>query len=234
MISKISSNKYFLPYDVYERHKKVASFIEKSDRVLDVGGELNHLAQFCSQKKIVVANLEGGDVIIGGDKLPFKNNQFTIVCAIDVLEHIAKEKRSQFVKELVRVASKKIILSFPVGTPSHVQYEKGLQAHLKAGNQDVEYLQEHIKFGLPTMSEVKKLTKGLSAKIEYSGNLKILRLLFKLHLFDPRIKLIRGLFYFAKLTFYFLANPILYYLLTGRKYSQSVVRAYVLIAKPAR
>ena len=63
-LSKLSSFKLFLPYDVYERHRKVGSFIKENESVIDVGGELNHLSQFCSAKKIIVANFASRDVII--------------------------------------------------------------------------------------------------------------------------------------------------------------------------
>ena len=124
-------NKYFLPYDIFERHKKIGEFITAEDTVLDVGGELDQLSNFSTPKKITVANLKGSqeksDVIIKGDKLPFKNNSFTAVCAIDVLEHISKLKRQKFVDDLLRVSSDKVILSFPIGTKTHINYEKSLE-----------------------------------------------------------------------------------------------------------
>jgi len=84
--------KRFLPYDIYERHKKIGHIIGKGKSVVDVGGELEHLSQFCKPSKIIVANLTKGDVIISKDKLPFKNKSFDIACAIDVLEHIPKKR----------------------------------------------------------------------------------------------------------------------------------------------
>lgn len=220
-----------LPYDIYERHKKVGSFIQDSDTVLDVGGELNHLSQFCQPAKIIVANLSGGDVIITKDKLPFKNNSFSIVCAIDVLEHIPKKEREKFLKELLRVASKKIILSFPIGTEKHVQYEKVIQESLKKLGENVTYLKEHIKYGLPTQKEILDLTKNLKSKIFYSGNLDVTKFLFKIHLVDPRVKYLRKLIYLVKNIFHLFANPIFYTFLANRQYSQNIVRAYLIIEK---
>ncbi len=112
-------NKLFLPYDISERHKKIASFIERNDTVVDIGGELNHLSQFIKPKKLIIANLKTGDVIISKSKLPFADSSFAVVCAIDVLEHIPKIKREQFIKSLITVASKKVVSSFPKGTSRH-------------------------------------------------------------------------------------------------------------------
>ena len=119
--------KLFLPYDVFERHKKVGSFIEKDQSVVDIGGELNHLSQFCSPRKIFVANLTSGDIIISKNKLPFASDSFDVACSIDVLEHIANNKRRDFIDNLAKIASKRIILSFPIGTEKHISYEKRMQ-----------------------------------------------------------------------------------------------------------
>lgn len=235
---RINSNKkkigkYLLPYDIYERHKKVGSFIEDSDVVLDVGGELNQLSQFSSPKDILVANLqqsqEKSDVVIKEDKLPFKTGSYSTLCAIDVLEHIPANSRKKFITELLRVASKKVILSFPVGTKSHTEYEKQIEKWLKKRGHDVTYLKEHIEYGLPTRDEIITITKDQNVQIHYSGDLMFNNFLFKLYMLDPQIKFVRKIVYLGKLLFNFLTNPILYLLLSKKNYSENVVRAYMVI-----
>jgi len=195
-------NKYFLAYDVYERHRKVASLIGKNDTVLDVGGELNHLSLFCTPKKLIVANLKTGDVIIKKGKLPFSRNSFDIVTSIDVLEHIPKKDRKGFIDELLTIASKKVILSFPIGTNEHIRYEKKLKKDLEKRGENVNYLTEHVQHGLPTLDEVLSLTESLDKKVSFSGNLNINKYLFKLLLFDPKISFIRKSVYFLKKIFF--------------------------------
>lgn len=235
-------NKWFLPYDVFERHRKAGSLIESSDTVADIGGELNHLGQFCSYRKIVVANLQSGDVIIKKDKLPFGKNSFDVVCAIDVLEHIPKSKRGDFIARLFEVSSKRVILSFPIGGKKHIEYEKETLKWLKNKGVDVFYLEEHIKNGLPTFDEIEELAKdyirlahvisyNYQYKIFYSGNLTINKYLFRIFMFDPNIKYIRKLIYHLKLIFNFLTNNFFYYLLADKNYSDSVNRAYLIIDK---
>src|SRR3989344_2489096 len=177
-LSKLSSFKLFLPYDVYERHRKVGGFIKENESVIDVGGELNHLSQFCHAKKIVVANLASGDVIIKKDRLPFGKNSFDVVCAIDVLEHIPKKERKDFIKRLVNVASERTILSFPIGTKKHIQYEKEIQNWLLKSSRNIKYLQEHTKFGLPSISDITMFTKDQNCHVFYSGNITINKYLF--------------------------------------------------------
>jgi len=230
-LSKLSSFKLFLPYDVYERHRKVGGFIKENESVIDVGGELNHLSQFCHASKIVVANLASGDVIIKKDRLPFGKNSFDVVCAIDVLEHIPKKERKDFIKRLVNVASERTILSFPIGTKKHIQYEKEIQNWLLKSSRNIKYLQEHTKFGLPSISDITMFTKDQNCHVFYSGNITINKYLFMLFILDLKIRLIRRVVYFTKLIFNFLTNPILYFFLSQRSFSESVNRAYLILEK---
>lgn len=230
-LNKSKFNKYVIPYDIYERHRKIGEYIDKNDTVLDVGGELNHLSQFCSPKKIVVANLASGDVIIKKDKLPFKNNSFSCVCAIDVLEHIPAQKRQQFTENLIRVTSSKVILSFPIGTTKHEFYEKETLNWLVKKNQDVAYLKEHIKYNLPSIHDVDVLFKSYNKEVFYSGNITINKYLFRFFLLDPKIIFLRKLIYQFKNFFYFVTNPLLYSILSHKNFSDDINRAYVIIHK---
>ncbi|HSX18653.1 MAG TPA: methyltransferase domain-containing protein [Candidatus Saccharimonadales bacterium] len=231
----MSISKLLLPYDIYERHKKIGEFIEDGENVLDVGGELDQLSNFCNPSKITVANLQGSqeksDVIIKTGKLPFKDGSFETVCAIDVLEHIGKKDREKFVSDLYRVCSKKAILSFPMGTNYHINYEKQLAKWLEKKGMDVTYLKEHIALGLPTKQEIDKFTKGKRSKVYYSGNITISEILFKIHIFDPHIKFVRKLIFLKKKLFNAITNDFFYVFLANRNLSNKVVRAYLIIYK---
>ena len=234
-LKQFHTDKLFLPYDIYERHRQVASLIKNHESVLDVGGELNQLSQFCKSSKIVVANLHGSqeksNVQIEKNKLPFNRDSFDVVCAIDVLEHNPKNQRLFFIKNLIRVAKNKVIISFPIGTNEHIKYEKEI-AHWAAAKQiDMAYLKEHIKFGLPTPSEITEYTQGLKSEVFYSGNINLNKYIFKLYIFDPNIGFIRKLVYYLKLVINFLTNPIFYYLLTDKPFTNQINRAYLIIYK---
>ena len=224
-------NKYSLPYDVYERHKKVGSLIKGQKTVLDVGGEMNHLSQFTSAKKITVANLDSGDVIITKDILPFAKDSFDVATAIDVLEHIPQDKRKKFVKNLLDVAAELVIISFPIGTKRHIEYEKKILEWLKRQGREIDYLKQHVAYGLPTQAEIRKIAENHDTRVIFSGDINLNKLLFKISIFDPHIKIIRKMVYFAKLIFNFLTNPFFYRLLADKSYSENVNRAYLIIKK---
>lgn len=224
-------NKLLLPYDIYERHKKVSGYIASSDTVVDIGGELNHLSQFCSPKKIVVANLNTGDVIISKNRLPFPANSFDVACSIDVLEHIPKEKRKDFIENLIKISKYKVVMSFPIGTKNHIQYETKIQKLLESKKYDIQYLNEHIKYGLPEKDEVIKMIGDYKAELLFSGDIKVNELLFRIFIFDPRIKYLRKMVYYLKLIFNLGTNYIFYLLLNNKTYSQRSNRAYLIIYK---
>jgi len=233
MLSKdtkiLTLNKYFLPYDIYERHKVVGGLIKNAETVVDIGGELNLLSQFCQPTKLIVANLTSGDVIIEKNNLPFGKNTFDVVTSIDVLEHIPKAKRKEFINHLIKIAKKRVILSFPIGTSKHISYEKKIQKFLEEREIDVKYIKEHIAYGLPTALDVNNYFEDFKVRIFYSGNIIINEFLFRIFIFDPKIKYVRKIVYFLKLFFNFVTNPIFYSLLTYKNYSDWVNRAYVII-----
>ena len=198
----------FLPFDVFSRHKIVASFISENDgRVLDVGGGVNGLNRFI-KNQIIVSNLDAGDVIADGRNLPFANDQFDVVTSIDVLEHIPKKDRQKFINELLRVARKKVILSAPLGSDAHSRAEKRMLAYMKKRNKDSDYLKEHIKNGLPTEKELTKyFPKSKTNKISFffSGDFRLNNFLFKAQIKQFKNPLInKAFFYWQKLANFFL------------------------------
>jgi len=92
-------------------------------------------------------------------------------------------------------------------------------------------LEEHVKYQIPTQSQIAEITKGQNIKLQYSGNIEINKYLFRLFLFDPKIKFVRKTVYYLKLLFNLMTNWILYPILTNKKYGPDVNRAYLQILK---
>lgn len=209
-----------LPYDVYCRHKRMAELVTAKGSILDVGGSLKELKRFVSNP-ITTVDVIGGDVVAAGTYLPFKNNSFDIVVSLDTIEHIPAKNRLQFISENLRVAKKQVIIAAPMGTLAHQQAETQLlTAYLKDC-----YLQEHIKYGLPTLVDIKTWVKDLPHhELSFSDDFRFAGLMFKWHRFE-----INQLIYYFKLVSNWLVNSLAFPFLKDVAYTQNVNRFFLKI-----
>jgi SAM-dependent methyltransferase len=167
----------FMPYDVYERHSAVITLLQDFpiQNVLDVGGRTGLLKRF-TPWNVVALNIDGtGDVQYDGRAVPFADRQFSAVVSVDTLEHLPIEKRQGFLKECLRVAKQCLIIAAPYGSPGHIASEERLGARYRqVHNRGHTYLEEHIRYGLPTESELKELVAGLGQgpkhRLLYAGD----------------------------------------------------------------
>ncbi len=156
------------PFDQYQRHRDVQIVIaqlaaeQPQLQILDVGGV--HLTRhFLPEHAIVVTNLrqdEATQVQSSGAALPFADQSFDVVMAVDTLEHIPPEKRPAFVRELTRVAAKYVLVTGPFASPLNAEAEQILDTYiLRTSGVRHYYLAEHLTFGLP---DVHQLTSQLA------------------------------------------------------------------------
>ncbi len=226
---KISN--FFLPFDIFCRYKTVAKLIgNQKGEILDVGGGVKGLNRFV-KNKVVVANLAEGDVLADGRALPFADNSFASVTSIDVLEHIPPQDREKFVSELKRVVKEKVILSFPLGTKAHVRAEKELKDFLKKKGERVDYLEEHITNGLPTLKELEKILKDYPFQVFFGESFRLNNFLLKIQfILDEKRILRRFYFYFQKLI-NFLLNVFYYPFSLSKKPRRFTNRVYAVVNK---
>jgi len=198
-----------LPFDVFERHQTIAHAIKPDQTVLDVGGGVDALSKFI-KNKVTVTNLKNGDILADGRALPIKDNSFDVVTSIDVIEHVSKKDRKKFIQELLRVARIRVIVSAPLGTKQHLEAEKKLLSLFKEKKMKSDFIEEHVKKGLPTFSELKDYVQGYSYRVFYSGDYRLNRFLTMMdikslpnpkldklfYLFKRLLNLILNLFYF--------------------------------------
>lgn len=88
-------------------------------------------------------------------KLPFSNNTFDICIFSDVLEHLDPSDRHRAIAEAVRVAKKYVIISGPFGKSAFAQ-DKQLAQY-----SDHPFFTEHLKYGLPEVTETINLTRRI-------------------------------------------------------------------------
>ena len=165
-----------MPYDLYERHSVVMRLLEDRpiDNVLDVGGRAGLLGRFADYD-VVALNVDGsGNVQFGGHGFPFRNCGFSAVVSIDTLEHLPRERRQAFLRECLRVSTGYVVVAAPFGSPDHVASERRIDALYRDvyGHGHV-YLEEHIRYGLPTAAELEGLVAGFGAvrhRIYFAGD----------------------------------------------------------------
>ncbi len=113
------------------------------------------------------------------DKLPFKKNDYDVVISVDVLEHIDPGIREKAIYEMLKVAKKLAVLVVPCGEESEIQDKKLQQRWNNLFSRKNQFLDEHVKYGLPRVEEIlvfvdrslRKLNK--QAKISSKPNLNL-------------------------------------------------------------
>jgi len=77
--------------------------------------------------------------------LPFPDRSFDVVVALDLLEHVAPGRRGLALRELGRVASRRVIVAAPAGSAA-IEADRRLARSLR---RPPPWLQEHLETGLP-------------------------------------------------------------------------------------
>jgi SAM-dependent methyltransferase len=146
--------------DKWERLSLMADHVGTgATSVLDLGGRGHEMAGLLAPVPVVSANVqEPADVIVPVGQLPFDDDAFDVITCCDVLEHMAAEFRPTFIAQLLRVARRRVVLCCPWGSPEKDASELRLQAMLADElGVHLEFLDEHIEFGLPTEVDVRAM-----------------------------------------------------------------------------
>lgn len=156
------------------RYMPIARLLEQEwrgkEKILEVGSGPKGIKVYFPDKVVIAVDVhfERRDgltpsgffpVRARAESLPFRDGAFPFVVCVDVLEHIRPETREEAIRELVRVASKKVYLAFPV-RETYDPWERRLSQVYMLCRKDVPgWMREHIENGLP---EEKVVTKFLS------------------------------------------------------------------------
>lgn len=153
----------FRSVDAHERYVKVANYLRKAHchKILDVGsGSASSLKNMGFQVvSLDVKPEEHLDIVASATHLPFRNNTFDSVSAVDVLEHINHERRESAVVEMKR-CGRIVIVHTPL---QNNEYFYGRVADLailnfcKRFTSNVEQNTfEHVANGEPSPSDLER------------------------------------------------------------------------------
>lgn len=93
-------------------------------------------------------------------RMPFDDNAFDFVLSMDTLEHVPLVEREPFVRELVRISKRWIILAFPSGQKA-AEYDLKLFHHFQQRHGiNYRWTQEHLDLGLPDADAVAAIMRA--------------------------------------------------------------------------
>jgi hypothetical protein len=166
--------------DIYQRYGFLARLVEavlgtprddntapvtsapRRYRLLDVGSGPNRLVEAFLPEWIEASR---ADVTTFGDPsivqippegpLPFPDDAFDLVVALDVLEHVPADRRAGVLEECQRVAGRALIVGGPVSSPDVAAAERAFAEFAQAVSaRELEFLAEHARFGLPKCEDI--------------------------------------------------------------------------------
>jgi hypothetical protein len=164
--------------DKWTRLNILAQLVGSAQNVLDVGGRGHELASLLPGVKVISANIRPpADCLVKGERLPFPDNSFEVVTSSDVLEHLPRASRQEHVDDLARVARSRLVIGCPLGSAELEASEERIASTLRARfGLRIDFLEEHIAFGLPTLSELQRLlahaAPGCEPEIRYHANFR--------------------------------------------------------------
>lgn len=99
--------------------------------------------------------------------MPFADGAFDVVVCLDTLEHIPREHRRAFLRELKRVARRAVVLTCPIESACGEFQARKCDTELaenlrKRGMPSARWPEEHLVHGQPTIAELQTEFKGAS------------------------------------------------------------------------
>lgn len=189
-------NKFFNKYYEYQqtgdalKYAPVVSQIKKrkltNSKILEIGsGSLGITPYLKTQIDALDIDFSGpksgliNKIKVNGERFPFKANTYDVTISVDVLEHIPPTNREKSLSEMMRVTKKLAIIVVPCGPESEEQDKQLYKYWNKIFNKKNQFLEEHVKNGLPTIDEIlvyidkSKRLLGKNAKVNSYPNLNL-------------------------------------------------------------
>jgi hypothetical protein len=146
--------------DVLLRYRTIAEHVPLGAAILEVGrGEVGmaHLlgAPVVTCDILPASRRAPGEAFVraSGTTLPFRGSSFDAVVAVDVLEHLPRDRRPLFLREAARVSRGMVLLAVPTDEsgPAEARHRALLKSARRTPN---PWLEEHREWGLPSEREI--------------------------------------------------------------------------------
>lgn len=95
---------------------------------------------------------------------------YDLVIAIDFLEHVPREMRARAIGEMLRVARRTLVLGCPCGERAHASDARWHAEYARRGETPPDWLDEHIRFGLPRPEEIIPIVEARGVRFESFWN----------------------------------------------------------------
>jgi ubiquinone/menaquinone biosynthesis C-methylase UbiE len=165
---------YLSSVDKIQRYSPIYKEISKEDTLLDVGGGDGTIFYFNKGNDITVLDINETElskskklglktITASGSKIPFEDNSFDVVTSIASLEHVPPSERIPYLKELKRVAKKKVLIYFPTGTIGE-KYDRKLLKFRKLLHKKDPWTEEHLTNGLPSIDLIQEVFSSYNIK----------------------------------------------------------------------
>jgi SAM-dependent methyltransferase len=170
---------HFVPTDDIERHIVSARLLGSPATVVDVGGGAGDLAAYLNGAAVTTVNVDpSADVVIepGPHPLPFADGAFEAAASLDTLEHIPRADRPAFVREMLRVAQRRVVLCCPLGSQLRSDVEAADNAfYRELTGDDHPWISEHLEHGPPTLPELEALfaSGDHDVRFHFNGDLRV-------------------------------------------------------------
>ena len=137
--------------------------------ILEVGVNRSGLTTYLRRPVIGVDCVMGAErgalviaVLAKGQALPFQSGAFDTTVCMDTLEHIERSDRNRFLRELIRVTTRRVYIGCPMGHQSERE-DHALQQYYRAQKgEPFPFLDEHIVNGLPRLESVLAEMEGIA------------------------------------------------------------------------
>lgn len=170
--------------------------------VLDLGANENMLPRFVKQTRIHQLDLTRAakaEKFIQADAgwLPFRDESFDGITALDLLEHTPVHNRKRILEEACRTSSRGVIFSFPNPDKSVVSGEKAFNALEKTVyGQSNRFLEEHRQHGMVDIQATEAILKQKYTYVTRISSFDIhgwilsyiLEMLFGIHSHAPALR----------------------------------------------